>query len=85
MIKCVNCDECNHRSEICLCDISTNEEDCPLVDLNNYFEYAYNKNMEELDFFSDLYDMNITLEEIKIYAPKYYEYSKNFMTEHGFI
>lgn len=28
---CVNCDECNHRSESCLCDISDNEEECPLL------------------------------------------------------
>jgi hypothetical protein len=25
-----NCDECEHRSEDCLCDISSNDEDCPL-------------------------------------------------------
>lgn len=28
---CVDCDECTHRSESCLCDISSNEEDCPLL------------------------------------------------------
>ena len=82
---CVNCDECNHRSEICLCDISTDEEQCPLVDLEDYFKYAYETNMDELDLFSDLYNMNITLDEINQYAPKYYEYSKIFMREHGFI
>lgn len=27
---CVDCDECEHRSEECLCDISDNEDDCPL-------------------------------------------------------
>ena len=85
MTKCVNCDECNHRSEICLCNISTDDEECPLLDLENYFKYADETNMGELDFFSDLYDMNITLDEIKMYAPTYYEYSKIFMTEHGFV
>lgn len=29
--KCVNCDECEHRSEDCLCDISNNEDECPLI------------------------------------------------------
>jgi hypothetical protein len=28
---CVDCDECPHRSETCLCDISDNDEDCPLL------------------------------------------------------
>lgn len=28
---CVDCDECNHRSEDCLCDISDNDENCPLL------------------------------------------------------
>ena len=27
---CVDCDECLHRSEDCLCDLSENDEDCPL-------------------------------------------------------
>lgn len=30
---CVDCDECPHRSEDCLCDISENDEDCPLEKL----------------------------------------------------
>ena len=28
---CVDCDECEHRSEECLCDISENEDECPLL------------------------------------------------------
>ena len=28
---CVDCDECIHRSESCLCDISDNDDICPLV------------------------------------------------------
>lgn len=28
---CVDCDECLHRSEDCLCDISNNDDDCPLL------------------------------------------------------
>ena len=28
---CVDCDECTHRSEDCLCDISDNDGECPLV------------------------------------------------------
>ena len=26
-----NCDECEHRNEDCLCDISGNDEPCPLI------------------------------------------------------
>lgn len=29
--NCVDCDECPHRSEDCLCDISNNDDDCPLL------------------------------------------------------
>ena len=29
--KCVDCDECEHRSEDCLCDISENDDPCPLI------------------------------------------------------
>lgn len=31
--NCVDCDECPHRSEDCLCDISNNDDDCPLLNL----------------------------------------------------
>ena len=27
----MNCDDCCHRSETCLCDISENDEYCPLI------------------------------------------------------
>lgn len=26
----MNCDNCEHRSETCLCDISENDNECPL-------------------------------------------------------
>ena len=32
---CVDCDECEHRSETCLCDISENDDECPLIGENN--------------------------------------------------
>lgn len=28
---CVDCDVCEHRSEDYLCDISGNDEECPLI------------------------------------------------------
>lgn len=31
--NCVDCDECLHRSEDCLCDISNNDDECPLLNL----------------------------------------------------
>lgn len=30
MSKCVDCDECEFRSEVCLCELSDNDEICPL-------------------------------------------------------
>ena len=41
--------------------------------------------MDELDFFLDLLDMGITLEDIEECCPEHYEYSKKFMEEHGLI
>ena len=40
---------------------------------------------DELDFFLDLLDMGITLEDIRLYCQDKYEYSKSFMEEHGLI
>lgn len=49
------------------------------------FEKANEIQMDELDFFMDLLDMGITLEDIQLYCPDKYEYSKSFMEEHGLI
>lgn len=49
------------------------------------FENASESQMDELDFFLDLIDTGITLEDIKQYCPDKYEYSKVFMEEHGLI
>lgn len=49
------------------------------------FENASENQMDELDFFMDLLDSGITLEDIKIYCPDKYEYSKLFMEEHGLL
>lgn len=32
--KTVNCDDCPFRSETSLCDISSNDEDCPIAPIN---------------------------------------------------
>ena len=39
--------------------------------------------MDELDFFIDLVNKGITLEDIRVYCPDKYDYSKSFMEEHG--
>lgn len=49
------------------------------------FEKAAEDQMDELDFFMDLINMGITLEDIKEHCPDRYEYSKTFMSEHGLI
>ena len=48
-------------------------------------EKASEMQMDELDFFLDLFDMGITLEDIKECCPDKYEYSKAFMEDHGLI
>ena len=40
---CVDCDECLHRTEDCLCDISNNDEGCPIV---NNMAKNYHNNIE---------------------------------------
>ena len=49
------------------------------------FERANEIQMDELDFFIDLLDTGITLEDIELYCPDKYEYSKTFMEEHGLV
>lgn len=36
MTKCVDCDICNFRTLTCLCEISENEDDCPLANLSEF-------------------------------------------------
>lgn len=48
-------------------------------------ERASEIQMDELDFFMDLLDMGITLEDIEQCCPDKYEYCKEFMEEHGLI
>ena len=49
------------------------------------FERASEIQTDELDFFLDLLDMGITLEDIRKCCIEHYEYSKKFMEEHGLI
>ena len=49
------------------------------------FEYASENNIDELDFFMDLLELGFTLEDIKENLPDKYEYSKQFLEEHGLI
>lgn len=54
-------------------------------ELDARFENASESQMDELDFFVDLLETGFTLDDIKEYLPEKYEYSKNFMKEHGLI
>ena len=54
-------------------------------ELEARFENASKSQMDELDFFMDLLETGFTLDDIKKYLPEKYEYSKNFMEEHGLI
>ena len=54
-------------------------------ELEARFENASESQMDELDFFMNLLETGFTLDDIKKYLPEKYEYSKNFMKEHGLI
>lgn len=54
-------------------------------ELEARFEYALEHDIDELDFFMDLIETGITLEDIGCYLPDRYEYSLAFMKEHGLI
>lgn len=54
-------------------------------ELGARFEYASENNIDELDFFMNLLELGFTLEDIKENLPDKYEYSKQFLEEHGLI
>ena len=35
-MQCVDCDACRFRTMNCLCEISENDEDCPLANLSDF-------------------------------------------------
>lgn len=53
--------------------------------LDQMFKNAAESQEDELDFFIDLMEAGITLEDIKEFLPEQYEYSKNYMEDHGLI
>lgn len=65
MSGCVNCGECKYRSETSLCDLSDNEENCPLKMLDelaekfNGREYSYEMFTDEEKELARCYDILI--------------------------
>jgi hypothetical protein len=59
------------------------------VVLHNWLEERFSEAEEvqedELDFFMELLESGVTLEHIRVYAPKRYEYVKQFCEEHGLV
>lgn len=55
------------------------------TEISARFTNALKSQMDELDFFMDLINTGITLNDIQLYCPEKYEYSKNFMEQHGLI
>lgn len=49
------------------------------------FDHAAEVGMDELDFFMNLLEIGITLEDIKEFLPEQYDYTKTFLEEHGLI
>lgn len=54
-------------------------------ELDARFTYASENDIDELDFFRDLLETGFTLDDIKENLPDRYEYSKEFLEEHGLI
>lgn len=53
------------------------------TELAAQFKNASEQQVDELDFFIELIEQGITLDDIKKHLPEKYEYSKRFMEEHG--
>ena len=60
-------------------DVAMREE------LQAQFEHAAEVQMDELDFFTDLVESGVTLEDLKEFLPEKYDYAKEFLEEHGLI
>ena len=54
-------------------------------ELYERFNFASENQLDELDFFTDLIETGFTLDDIKENLPDKYEYSKQFLEEHGLI
>lgn len=55
------------------------------TELDERFKCAAENQLDELDFFLELDEIGITLEDIYKNLPEKYEYSKTFIIEHGLI
>lgn len=53
------------------------------AELDTRFEQASEEQVDELDFFIDLFELGFTLDHIKHYLPERYQYAKRFAEEHG--
>lgn len=65
--------------------IETSDDIDMTSELYERFKDAANNQLDELDFFMELMENGITLQDIKKFLPEKYEYSKKFMQEHGLI
>ena len=54
-------------------------------DLAARFTRAGEEQEDELDFFLDLMESGVTLEDIRRCLPERYEYSREFCEEHGLV
>lgn len=54
-------------------------------ELSVRFDSAQDEQVNELDFFMDLFESGFTLDDIRENLPERYEYSKNFCEEHGLM
>lgn len=65
--------------------IETSDDMDMTSELYERFKDAANNQQDELDFFMELMENGIALQDIKKFLPEKYKYSKKFMQEHGLI
>lgn len=54
-------------------------------ELDGMFKYASENDVDELDFFMDMFERGYTLSDIEKHLPDRYEYAKQFCEEHGLV
>ena len=87
--KCVCCDECIFRTETCLCEISENDEDCPLglgldifsdcvigLTYEKYPILSYEKMLDKIMEVEDL-DMEDAICYLDFNVIRQYDYNKS--------
>ncbi|MGN0327687.1 MAG: hypothetical protein ACI4D4_01770 [Lachnospira sp.] len=80
IIICSECMDDPKLKYVCLADSKVELE----MMFNEYYNKIKHLGVSEEDFYIDLLE-NFSLEDVKKYIPKKYEYAKNFCEKHGLV